>query len=289
MSKVKILVDSTADIPPQWLEEYDIGVVPLHINWLSGATEDDSRDVLELKDFYRRLSTSHEVPKTSQPTPGEFRKVYQQLEEEGYDEVMVFCLSSDMSGTYNSAMIAKGEVSLPVHVVDTKKASGVIAIVARYARELLNNGLEAKKVVKKIERDLAEGKHNAIFYVSDFDFLRKGGRVSRFQSFVGAMLKIHVAIYIEHKVGMMVPFKKVRGERKAQIELVKKLIDMWPEGSKIRVLMVHVENEEGTERILELLKEHFDVEYLGTSPMGKIIATHVGPGTAGFAAQLMEG
>ncbi|HCZ06849.1 MAG: fatty acid kinase fatty acid binding subunit [Thermotogota bacterium] len=289
MSKVKILVDSTSDIPPKWLEDYDIGIVPLHINWPGGASEDDCRDLSELKDFYRRLSSSRDVPKTSQPTPEEFKKVYQELEEEGYEEILVFCLSADMSGTYNSAVIAKSEVHIPVHVVDTKKASGVVAIVARHARELLNTGMEAKDVVKKIEHDLAEGKHNAIFYVSDFDFLRKGGRISRFQSFVGTMLKIHVAIYIEHEVGMMVPFKKVRGEKKAQIALVDKLTELWPEGSKIRVLMVHVDNEEGTERILELLKERFDVEYLGTSPMGKVIATHVGPGTAGFAAQLMEG
>jgi len=288
MSKIKIIVDSTADIPQEWMEKYDVDVVSLHVNWPGGESEPDVRDPEEIRDFWKRIINARELPKTSQPSVEQFVEAYRNAKEKGYEEIIVFCISTDMSGTYNSAMVAKEEVDIPVYVVDTKKASGVNALVARRARELADAGKSAEEIVEFIQQKLERGEFAAIFYVSDFEFLRKGGRVSRFQSFVGGVLKIHVPIYIDDEKGMMIPFKRVRGEKKAQSAIVDKLKEKWGEGRKIRVLMMHVNNEEGAGKVLESLQKSFDVASHEFSMMGKVIATHVGPGTAGFGAELLE-
>ncbi len=287
MGKLKIVLDSTSDVPRDWIEKYDIAVAPLHINWSNGSQEDDTRDLKEIEDFYRRISAAKDLPKSSQPSPGEFEAIYRKFEQDGYDEILVICISTKLSQTYNSASIAAQQVKIPVYVIDSKLASAAMPPLARRARELEKQGIKTQEIVKILNDELANGKYRAIFYVSNFDFLVKGGRVSRVQGFFGTLLNIHVGIWIDPE-GRLIPFEKARGKKRAQEMLVKKALDLVKEGSKVRLIMVHANAREDAESILQEMKNHYQVLDAPFTEMGKVITTHVGPGTAGFALEVAE-
>jgi DegV family protein with EDD domain len=288
MSRVKLVLDSTADVPEEWLSKYDIAMIPLHITWPDGKTEDDTRERDSVVAYWRTLEKASEFPKSSQPSPAEFSTLYRSIKREGYDEIVVLTLSSAMSGTYNSALIAARDSSIPVHVIDTKKASAAATLVAKRAREFLDSGMTTQKMKDLLYKEIAEGKVHAIFYVSNFDFLVKGGRVSKFQGFVGGLLNINVCLYITHDSGDMIPFKRIRGEKKAQRVVIDKISMEVPAGSEVDIMMVHAENKEGIDILAEQLREYYDIATFDETLMGKVISTHVGPGTAGFALYWRE-
>jgi len=286
MKKVKIILDSTGDIPIEWLGKYDVEIVSLFVNWPDGTSEPDVRDPKEIEDFYRRIKEAKELPRTSQPTVEDFKKLYLKAKEENYDEIIVLCISSNLSGTINSANMAAKEVDLPVYVVDTRLASAANALVARRVREILNEGADGEEAYKKILEELNAGRFRAVFYVSDFNFLVKGGRVTKIQGFLGTMLKIRVCVHINEE-GKLIPYKKVRGNQKAAEALVEKVKEYIPEGSKLRILPVHADNESGAKDVERAFREYYDVETVGLAMMGKVITTHVGPGTAGAGVEVI--
>ncbi len=286
MPKMKIVLDSTCDIPREWIKQLDIAISPLHIVWPNGDQEDDTRDLEKIQDFYKRVSTAKELPKSSQPSVGEFVSLYREIQKDGYEQILVICISTKLSGTYDSALSAAKEVKIPVFVIDSKLASAAVSLPARRARELEKEGLSAQKIVESLEQDIKNGRYKAIFYVSNFDFLVKGGRVSRMQGFFGSLLNVHVGLWIDPE-GKLVPFEKARGTKRAQEMLVNKALSLVPKGSKVRLLMVDADARESTRVLLEMLKQHYEVLDVGFTEMGKVITTHVGPGTAGFGLEVV--
>ncbi|ABR29902.1 carbohydrate-binding protein [Thermosipho melanesiensis] len=287
--KTKIILDSTSDIPKNWLEKYDIDIVSLHVNWPNDESEpDDTRDEEELKEFYEKLSNAEQLPKTSQPSIVQFQEAYKKAIDNGYDSILVLTISTKMSGTYNSALLASQEFEIPIKVIDTKMASSVIANMARYARELLESGMDLDDVVEQLQIARENKKFHAIFFVSDFDFLVKGGRVSRFSGFVGNLLKIKVGIFI-NKDGEMIPFDKVRGYKKAYNMILTKMEEEGVKiGKKIGLIGIHCNAKEHVEEMLKLIRERYKLEYFEMSNTGKVISTHVGIGMAGFGIEILE-
>ncbi len=285
--KVKIMVDSTSDIREDWLEKFDADLVPLKVVWSDGSSEDDERSPRALMDFYERLKNSDEVPKTSQPTVFEFLQRYRSAEQEGYEGVVVITLSSKMSGTANSAATAAREAAIPVEVFDTKLASSVNALIVRRARELAESGKTPKEIVEILEKERKDKKFQALFYVSDFNYLVRGGRVSKFQGFLGTMFKIKVGIWINYE-GDMIPFDKVRGKTKAYELLVEKVGEEIPFSSRVRLAMIHADAEEEAKELLELLRTRYEVVDESFHMTGKVITTHVGPGMCGFGIERID-
>lgn len=287
MKKIKIVLDSTSDVPRGWIEKFDLAVIPLHVTWPDGSQEDDTRDLKEIQDFYERISKAKDLPKSSQPSVGEFLDLYRKLKNEGYEEIIVMTISTALSGTYDSALQAAKQFDLPVQVIDTKLASAAMPLPARRARELEKEGKTTEEIVKIIEDDLKKGRYKAIFYVSNFDFLVKGGRVTKLQGFFGTLLNIHVGVFINEE-GKLIPFEKARGQKRAQEMLIKKALSMVPAGKKVRLLMVDANERESAKTLLEMLKQHYEVLDAEFTEMGKVITTHVGPGTAGFGMEVIE-
>ena len=288
MERTKILVDSTGDMPLEWINKMDVDVIPLHILWEErGINEDDSRNYDDLKQYWDDLDKEEDLPKTSQPTLVEFKQRYDRYFEEGYAAVMVITLSSSLSGTYNSAIIAAKEYGERIQVIDSKTASSAIALMVYRASELLAEGMDVLKAKDELMKEIENKRFGAFFYVSNFNFLRKGGRVSRFASFVGTMLNLRVSIFINEN-GEMIPFGKSRGTKKAQKLVISKSHEFFPQGTKVRLTMVHSRNEEECENLLKMLKSEYEVVESVYTPMGKVISSHVGPGTAGFGIEKLS-
>lgn len=286
MQKIKILVDSTSDFPKEQMSVWDVDIVPLYINWSDGTSEkDDTRDFNELKKFYEKLKTAQELPKSSQPSIEDWKSKYKELKSQGYDGILVITISTAMSGTFNSASLAAREVDIPVRVVDSKMASTAISPMARYARELFNLGVSLDQAAQELEKKIAAKGFGAFFYVQDFNFLVKGGRVSKFTGFVGSLLKIRVGIYINEE-GNMVPFTKTRGFKGIVDELLKKAeSEGFVKGSEVDIYLVSCDNMEELKELEPILREHYKVRNVYYTPTGKVISTHVGPGQAGFGIE----
>lgn len=286
MEKIKILVDSTSDFPKEQMKEWDVDIVPLYVNWPDGTSEkDDTRDFEELKKFYEKLKSAPELPKSSQPSVEDWKEKYNELKSQGYDGVLVITISTAMSGTFNSANLAAKDVDIPVRVVDSKMASTAISPMARYARELIKLGVDLETVAQELEKKIAAKGFGAFFYVQDFNFLVKGGRVSKFAGFVGSLLKIRVGIYINEE-GNMVPFTKTRGFKAIADELIKKAeSEGFTKDSVVDLYMVSCDNFEELKELEKIAREHYKVKNVYYTPAGKVISTHVGPGQAGFGIE----
>ena len=281
MGKTKVIVDSTSDIPKKFMEEYDIDVVPLYVIWKDGTQEKDTVDEREKLEFYERILKAPEVPDTSQPTVPDFVAKYNEIKEKGYDDILVLTISTQMSGTYNSATLAAEQVDIPVYVFDTKRASSIVGLMARTARLLLNEGKKPNEVIEILQKRFDDGDYQAVFYVTNFEFLVKGGRINKFQGFLGSMLKLRVGVYIKED-GTMEPFGKARGLQKASEMIVKKFKELGvKEGEKVNLLMVTAGALDEAKILCEKLKEVYEVQLCEYTLTAKVITKHVAPGMVG--------
>ncbi len=281
MKKLKIIVDSTADIPESFMEEYDIDVVPLYIIWPDGTQEKDTWIEEEKREFYKRIMESPDIPDTSQPTVKDFVEKYNEIKEKGYDEILVITISTKMSGTYNSATLAAKEVDIPVYVFDSLRASAVVSMIARDARLAHQRGMSTEEILSYLKDRYDNGDYQAVFYVSNFEYLVKGGRISKFQGFLGTMLKMKVNVFINEE-GVMIPYAKSRGVAKAQKAIIDKLKDLgYEEGERIELITITAGADEEAERLYDEFQKHFEVVFRAHALTAKVITKHVAPGMVG--------
>jgi len=277
MSKVRIVVDSTADVPHAIAEELDIKVVPLNVHF----GDQVYLDWVELKpdQFYHLLETSKDHPRTSQPSPGDFAKAYEELIKDGADVVSIH-ISANLSGTFQSAtlgqsMLGKGRVE----VIDTKGASMVVGIIGIEAARAAKAGRSFEEVVARA-RDLV-GKVKVVFAVDTLEYLARNGRIGRAQAFLGSLVSIKPLLTFDED-GFVAPLEKVRGERKVLPRMVELLGENIDPGKNTRCCIVHAKCPEKAEELKKLILASHKVEEFIVTDLGPVIGTHTGPGTVGL-------
>jgi DegV family protein with EDD domain len=269
-----IVLDSTADFPqaserfPNWR------VVPLYV--LFG--DQSYRDYVELSpaEFYARLRTADELPTTSQPTPGDFLKTYEELAE--YERIYSLHLSAVLSGTYQSATTAASELGDKVRTVDSESASAAIAMLGLAIQRRLDRGTsdeEIDELVRRFREDAA-----MIFTVDTLEFLRRGGRIGRASAWAGQLLHVKPLLTIKREV---IPLKRVRGNQKAMQEFISEFTSQTVDAPSLKVGIAHAEAPERAEQLKKMVhgeRPQAEVEIVTT--LGAVLGTHAGPGTVGF-------
>jgi DegV family protein with EDD domain len=269
-----IVLDSTADFPqaserfPNWR------VVPLYV--LFG--DQSYRDYVELSpaEFYARLRTADELPTTSQPTPGDFLKTYEELAE--YERIYSLHLSAVLSGTYQSATTAASELGDKVRTVDSESASAAIAMLGLAIQRRLDRGTsdeEIDELVQRFREDAA-----MIFTVDTLEFLRRGGRIGRASAWAGQLLHVKPLLTIKREV---IPLKRVRGNQKAMQEFISEFTSQTVDAPSLKVGIAHAEAPERAEQLKKMVhgeRPQAEVEIVTT--LGAVLGTHAGPGTVGF-------
>ncbi|NUQ56762.1 MAG: DegV family EDD domain-containing protein, partial [Dehalococcoidia bacterium] len=227
---VQIVTDSTCDLPREIVEEYGITVVPLTVFFGEEALLDGVE--IGADAFYERLGTSHDLPRTSQPSAERFRQVYEGLAGET-SEIVSIHLSSKLSGTLNSASVARDQVAhggLHIELIDSYTVSLGLGLVVLEAAAAARTGASLENVVAAARR--AMDRVMVYVAVDTLDYLRRGGRIGRASSFLGSVLSIKPIVGIEdgevvaewlsqragHRVELLVP---ERGERRQLVELVR--------------------------------------------------------------------
>lgn len=205
---VKLIIDAGCDLNLAQANALDVTLVPMTIHF--GDHEFRSGVDISNEEFYNLLSTSKELPTTSQPTPYQFETEFRKIREAG-DEAVVLCVSSALSGTYQSAMIAASDFTDCVHVVDTQAVTVAQRILLEYALRLKERGASAAEIVAELER---KKKDVCVFgAVETLEYLMKGGRLTKAAGAIGSVLGIRPILHLAD--GALAVAGKARGPKAA--------------------------------------------------------------------------
>ena len=271
---VRIVTDSTSDLPLDLAEDLGITVVPVYVRFGTEAFKDGVE--ITAAEFYERLVTERELPTTSAPSIGEFMEVYDRLGKEA-DSILSIHISEKLSGTYNAAVQAKEQVTTdtPIEVVDSQQASMGLGMAAIAAARAANLGADLKEVVGVARR--AVGLSQCLALLDTLEFLQRGGRIGKARAMLGAVLKIKPMIIVRdgevHELGKARTFQK--GLRKFQ-DAAKAFAPL----DSLSVL--HATSPQVAEEIARDLggllaadKQPFIAQF------GPALGTHLGPGAVG--------
>lgn len=275
MAQVKIVTDSTADLPLEIREKFGILMVPLKVHF-GNETFHDSVDI-NSSEFYTKLSQSQELPTTSQPSPVDFMEVYKELCDQPDTSVISIHLSSALSGTYQSAMLAKSLLDNQTNValVDSKSACYGLGLLVIAAAEAAQAGKSVEEI-QALVQDL-RNKTRIYFILDTLEYLYKGGRIGKASAMFGSLLNIKPILTLDDG-GEVDSVDKVRGHKKA----VKRIIELLQkdfEGQQINVGIGHSQSRESAEEMYQLINEQFQVNQHSYTDIGPVIGTHTGPGT----------
>ena len=212
--KVNIIVDSTADITEDVKER--LTVVPLTLRF--GDEEYIEGVTIQKKEFYQKLIESDVLPKTSQASPSDFEDVFEKIVAAG-ESAVVITLSSKLSGTWQSAMIAAREYEDSVYVVDSRNVAIGAAILAKLALRLVDEGMGAREITERLEKE--REKICLIAMLDTLEYLKKGGRISAAAAFAGGVLSIKPVVCIRD--GEIVILGKARGSKQGNNLLVSEI------------------------------------------------------------------
>ncbi len=270
---IKFLVDSGSDYTLEEAKEKGIYFAPLSITFSDGTFLDGVE--IDRKEFYDRLINKEQFPKTAQPSPQTFLEFFEDAKENG-DEVIAITISSGISGTYQSACIAKDMAEYDkIHVIDSKSAIYAIKIMVDYGIELRDQGKSFDEIVETLEKMV--GKIHILLAVNTLDNLYKGGRLTKMEAGIGNLAKLKPVISVPD--GKVTLLKKCIGKKKAVNNLIElsKEIDIDPKFPLYATYTFDTKN-------MEMMKEKFSENGINITEayeMGATIGTHVGAGAFG--------
>ncbi len=234
---MKIVVDSCTDLDENLKNEIKPEVVPFKIN-IDGIEYVDDEN-LDVDEFREKMISSEGVPKTSCPSPYDFEKYFKSDED-----VIALTISSKLSGTYNSAMLAKESVESSsnnkIHVVDSKVASAGETLVAIKIREFIDMGQTYTDVIKSVDNFLKD--INIYFICGSLTNLIKNGRIPSWKGLLAEFL--HIVPIMKAHDGSIELYKKFRGSNRAFKELIKVVKEQAEKKSRTLLSITHVNNEE---------------------------------------------
>lgn len=271
MKKIGIVIDSTADMEPSWYQDNNVVMVPLEVRF----GEETFLDWLDINpsQFYARLATAKEIPKTSQPSVASFINAYNEVAKD-YDEIISVHISSKLSGTLNSAKLAAKEISVPIELIDTQKASFLTGIIVQEIVKARDRGADMDDLL-----GLADGlidESQCFFYVDTLKYLEMGGRLGKASALIGSLLNIKVILKLEE--GEVAVAAKVRGTSKVIPSLIEK-VKKHAEGRSKRIGFAYTNDPEVLGPIKEKLSEEgYDVSDAPVGTIGAVIGTYTGPG-----------
>lgn len=275
--RVRVITDSSSDLKNEIAKRRGVEIVPMSIQF-GGASFLDGRTITN-EVFYRLLQEGKKSPSTSQPTPADFLHLFEKARDAG-DEVVAVLLSGALSGTLQSAMIAKEMCEYePIYIVDSRTATAGIQILVNHACKLRDSGLPGAEIARELERIRAQVR---IFAVMDtLEYLRRGGRLSGFQAGLGAMTKLKPVITVRD--GEVAIAAKAFGTGAAVKQLLR-MLEEHPVDDAFPSYFLYTDDKSREEELLPKLKER------GTLPLrlhycsvGPTIGTHIGPGALGMA------
>ena len=273
MEKIRIVTDSCLDIPEDLIKKNNIEVLPVLINFEEKSYKD--REEINLKEMQDKIENEGIFPTTSQITPAKFEEYFRKSLAEGY-KIIAILMSSNMSGTYNSACIAKDMIdSEDIILIDTQVITSAQGFFVLKACELRDKGVKAEDIKEEILKMIPKMKASLCF--ESLENLVRGGRISKTAGALGSVLGLRVIIGFED--GMMVAKDKLRGNKKA----LKKIISDYESSNPNKeepVILIEIESPEMKIELKKYLDEN-NIQYIETTP-GCAVGIHSGTKVSGL-------
>ncbi len=281
MSKVSVVTDSVASLPVELFEKLDIRWVPYYIH----RGKEVLRDLVTIKRdaFYEWLTNAEEVPKTANPSPGDYAETYAQLAMEGVRDIISIHITSKGSGAYQAALDAKEVVlsrfpDLNIEIIDSLNVSMCQGWMVIEAARAALQGASLDSIVARVREMIPVTR---MMQTADtLKYLAMGGRIGKAGHLIGSLLRIKPIISMED--GEIVALGLARTRQRVYQTMVKKLEQVVGYGGKIKIAYVHAAALEDVEKLRALVEERLQsVETLVTE-LSPALGVHTGPGTVGF-------
>jgi DegV family protein with EDD domain len=268
-----LVIDSTTDPWPHFQGRPNIAVVPLKVLFGDEAYDDGTE--MGIDQFFEKLASSTVMPTSSQPTPDRFETAYAEMCDR-FENVYSIHISAEMSGTVGVAREV-AERFPRVRVFDSRTASGGCGLLVERVHAKLAEGIADDDLEAYFQHYLRRGRF--VIHAASLEHLRRGGRIGRAQSMVGGMLGIHPLVHLED--GMIAPYAKARGERRAVDLMMQYFLDNASRGQRVYVGLLH-----GAKPLaLPILRERIlalrpDAQIVLSGSIGSVVGVHIGPGPA---------
>ena len=272
----RIIIESSTDLSPELKSR--VTVVPLTVNF--GGVEYVDGVTIDRRKFYEMLAQADVLPTTSQGSPGDFADVFAQVRADG-DTAVVLTVSSQLSGTYQSAMIAAEDYP-EIHVVDTRSVAIGAGILTEYALRLASHGMDAERIVLSLLR--ARDRVRVVAMLDTLEYLKKGGRISNTTALAGSLLSIKPVVAIEN--GQIVLLGKARGSRQANNLLVKEIEKAGGVDFTMPLLLGYTGLSDALLQKYITDSAHLwegNTDALSQTCISSVIGTHAGPGAVAVA------
>ena len=274
--KVAIVTDSVSNLTPETIAEHNIYVIPQILNW-EGQSLLDQIDITTAQ-FYERLPQSKDLPKTSQPSPGQFTEHFEKVAE-GAESIVAVFVSSALSGTIQSAHLgAQAMGDYPIEIVDSRSASlgqGLLAVAAaRHAAA----GHDYRAVAEYV-RGLVP-RMRVLFVVDTLEYLHKGGRIGGAKRLVGSVLSIKPVLHIEN--GQIEPLASVRTKSKAIAHMLEIVLGEMSGKQNIHAGVIHANAPNDAAYVMQQILAAVQPQEFLSNELTPVIGANVGPGVVGM-------
>ncbi|WP_017756455.1 DegV family protein [Calidifontibacillus oryziterrae] len=275
--KTAIVTDSTAYIPKELREQLHIEICPLNVIFGTESYQEELE--ISAEDFYEKVKTATELPKTSQPAIGLFAETFKMLADKGYDAVISIHLSSAISGTYQASVTA-GEMveDIKVYSFDSEISAMVQGFYVLEAAEMALKGKDPEEILDRLNE--MKQSMRAYFMVDDLTHLQRGGRLNGAQALIGSLLQVKPLLHFVDK--KIVPFEKIRTQKKA----IKRILELFAEdatiGVPIKATVIHANRPEMAEELKNQIELTYNNVEVDISYFGAVIGTHLGEGALGL-------
>lgn len=278
MKDFSIVTDSCCDLPFEFIESKKIPFVSLTCNYRGNEYKDDFGRTLSSKKFFDDMRQGA-MPKTSQANSEDFYKVFKSIASEGRD-ILYICVSSGLSGTINSANIAKNRIQQEfpgtnVHILDTVTASLGQGLIVMKAYDMKEKGAGYKEIINYLEKNIQ--RLNTYITVDDLHHLKRGGRISSTSAIIGIVLHIKPVLTLNYE-GKVIPVLKIRG-RKNVINKIAEIVKERIENPEDQIISIcHGDCVHEAEKLKSLILENMKVKDVLINHIGPVVGTFGGPG-----------
>ncbi|MGC9468078.1 MAG: DegV family protein [Anaerolineae bacterium] len=283
MSRFVTVTDSTSNLSPELVGEYDIPTIPLNVHWgeesyLDGVT-------LDAETFYRWLGERRDFPKTSQPSAGAFIEFFTEAaDSRDVDTILGVFISTEMSGTIVSALQAKAELAelrpdLRIEIHDSRSVSLGLGLQVLAGARAAAAGKTVEEGLAEVQR--CQDNQHVIFAVDTLEFLHRGGRIGGAARLLGAALNLKPVLTIED--GRVEALERVRSRGKSLRRVIEIAEERLAGRHPSELGVMHAEADDDLPGFIEMIKERLQPEQLYVRVLTPVVGTHGGPGTIGIA------
>jgi len=277
---IKIVTDSTCDLPAELLRQHDIRVVPINIQF--GAETYEEGVTIDQPTFYRKVEEMGIIPTSSQPSAGRFVEVYRQMAAEGVDTILSIHVTAKLSGTYQSADLARQMVAdeVTVYPFDSACGSAGLGFMALEGARMAEAGESAANILQRWEE--IRPRMRILLTLADLRYAQMSGRVGRLQSSLASLLNIKPIVGLED--GLLDVVGQVRTRKKAVERMLALMEEAVGTTEPVNLAVIHAEAEQEGQALLKRARQTFNCQETFIEDLAISLAVHFGPGTLGLVA-----